>query len=160
MPKADLLDGLILMAFNALRLPAAYPIILERIGDLGDDRKADNAHAAELIAANPQFPEDGVVSDHVRDHLLRDIGPVGAVSPIGRGRGTAAFILDTARMRNDAEGSGTVIALVRIVPQSVFPVPEICAEYPMWQVADLNAGARLCLKFLNQPRMRILAEGM
>ena len=58
MPKADLLDGMILTAFNALRQPAAYPIILERIGDLGDDPEADDADAAELMAANPQFPED------------------------------------------------------------------------------------------------------
>jgi len=80
MPKADLLDGMILTAFNALRLPAAYPIILERIGDLGDDPEVDDAHAAELMAANPQFPEDGVVPDHVRDHLLRDIGPAAAAA--------------------------------------------------------------------------------
>lgn len=80
MPKADLLDGIILTAFNALRLPAAYPIILERIGDLSGDREADDAHAATLMSAHPQFPDDEVVPDHVRNHLLRDIGPVAAAA--------------------------------------------------------------------------------
>lgn len=80
MPKADLLDGMILTAFNALRLPAAYPIILERIGDLSGDRDADDAHAAELMAANEQFPADEAIPDHVREHLLRDIGPAAAAN--------------------------------------------------------------------------------
>ena len=80
MPKADLLDGIILSAFNALRLPASYPIILERIGDLSGDAEADDTQARELMAANAQFPEDGVVPDHVRDHLLRDIGPAAAMN--------------------------------------------------------------------------------
>lgn len=80
MPKADLLDGMILTAFNALRLPAAYPIILERIGELSGDVAADDAHTAELIAANEQFVADGDVPDHIREHLLRDIGPAAAAA--------------------------------------------------------------------------------
>ncbi|MBM0168496.1 helix-turn-helix domain-containing protein [Altererythrobacter sp. C41] len=80
MPKADLLDGIILTAFNALRLPAAYPIILERIGDLSGDLEADDARAADLMAANDQFAAEGAVPDHIRDHLLRDIGPAAAAS--------------------------------------------------------------------------------
>lgn len=80
MPKADLLDGMILTAFNALRLPAAYPIILERIGELSGDVKADDARTAELIAAHEQFVADGEVPDHIRDHLLRDIGPAAAAA--------------------------------------------------------------------------------
>ncbi len=80
MPKADLLDGIILTAFNALRLPAAYPIILERIGDLSGDAEADDAHAAELMATNAQFAEEGEVPDHVCKHLLREIGPAAAAT--------------------------------------------------------------------------------
>lgn len=80
MPKADLLDGIILTAFNALRLPAAYPIILERIDDLTGDREADDAHASTLMTAHPQFVDDGAVPDHVRKHLLRDIGPAAAAA--------------------------------------------------------------------------------
>ena len=80
MPKADLLDGMILTAFNALRLPAAYPIILERIGELSGDVDADDARAAELIAAHEQFVADGDVPDRIRDHLLRDIGPAAAAA--------------------------------------------------------------------------------
>lgn len=80
MPKADLLDGIILTALNALRLPAAYPIILERIGDLSGDADSDEAHAAELMAANDQFPADEAVPEHIREHLLRDIGPAAAAN--------------------------------------------------------------------------------
>lgn len=78
MPQADLLDGMILTAFNALRLPAAYPIILERIGDLSGDPDADMAHARELMAAHEQFAPEDAVPPLVRDHLLRDIGPAAA----------------------------------------------------------------------------------
>ena len=80
MPKADLLDGIILTAFNALRLPAAYPIILERIGDLSGNFEADDARAADLMAANDQFAAEGAVPDHIRHHLLRDIGPAAAAA--------------------------------------------------------------------------------
>lgn len=74
MPKAMLLDGIILTALNALRVPAAYPIMLERIGDLSHDTKADDARAAELMK-HSQFAEEGSVPEVVRDHLLRDIEP-------------------------------------------------------------------------------------
>lgn len=78
MPQADLLDGMILTAFNALRLPAAYPIILERIGDLSGDLDADTAHARELMAAHDQFAPEDAVPALIRDHLLRDVGPAAA----------------------------------------------------------------------------------
>lgn len=75
MPKNVLLDGIILTALNALRKPAAYPILLERIGDLSGDRARDDAMSAELMRANPQFVEHDEVPEPVRAHLLRDVGP-------------------------------------------------------------------------------------
>lgn len=78
MAKATLLDGIILTAFNALRVPAAYPFMLERIGDLSGDEDADLATAREMMAANEQFLPETSVPDHVRRHLLRDIGPEAA----------------------------------------------------------------------------------
>lgn len=83
MPKNVLLDGIILTALNALRKPAAYPILLERIGDLSGDREADDAHAAALMRDNPQFVETEDVPEAVRRHLLRDVGPEAAA----RGQG-------------------------------------------------------------------------
>jgi hypothetical protein len=78
MPKATLLDGIILTAFNALRVPAAYPIILERIGDLTGDAEADDATLAGLMAGNEQFAPEGSVPAHIVEHLLRDVGPLAA----------------------------------------------------------------------------------
>lgn len=74
MPKTTLMDGIILTALNALRKPAAYPVLLQRIGDLSGDDQADEAHVAELMEI-PQFIEDGAVPEPVRQHLLRDVGP-------------------------------------------------------------------------------------
>lgn len=78
MPKIILMDGILLTAGNAMRNPSAYPIVLERIGDLSGDRKADDAHAAELMA-RPQFVhDDTLVSEAMRRHLIRDFGPSAA----------------------------------------------------------------------------------
>ena len=74
MPKTMLMDGIILTALNALRKPAAYPVLLQRIGDLSGDAEADEAHVAELMKT-PQFIDDGAVPEPVRQHLLRDVGP-------------------------------------------------------------------------------------
>lgn len=80
MPKIVLMDGLLLTAGNAMRNPSAYPIIMERIGDLSGDRDADDAHAAELMRL-PQFVQDGaLVPPAMRDHLIRDFGPEAANS--------------------------------------------------------------------------------
>jgi len=80
MPKATVLDGIILTAFNALRVPAAYPIVLERIGDLSDDPDADDARLARLMADNEQFAPEGSVPAHMVEHLLRDVGPLAAAA--------------------------------------------------------------------------------
>lgn len=80
LPKVVLLDGLLLAVGNALRTPAAYSMILERVGDLSGDREADDAHAASLMA-RPEFIDDiETVPEVVRQHLLRDFGPIAAAS--------------------------------------------------------------------------------
>lgn len=78
MPKASALDGLLLAAsLNPGRTPAAYPIILERIGDLSGDKAADDARCQELISGDHLAPE-GSISPELERHLLRDIGPAAA----------------------------------------------------------------------------------
>ena len=79
LPKATLLDGLLLLAgFDAARTPAAVPVIIERIGDLTGDRETDEATFAELLQRD--FVADGEVADPVRRHLLRDVGPAAAAA--------------------------------------------------------------------------------
>lgn len=74
-PKIVLMDGILLTAGNAMRNPSAYPIVMERIGDLTGDKEADDAHAASLMR-RPQFVQDeALVSNAMRDHLIRDFGP-------------------------------------------------------------------------------------
>lgn len=78
--KASLLDGLVMAAaLNAARTPSAYPIVMERVGDLTGDREADDATCAKLLARDPLIPEDGI-SEEMRRHLVRDIGPAAAAA--------------------------------------------------------------------------------
>ena len=75
LPKASMLDGLVMgAALNAARSPSAYPIIMERIGDLSGDRAADDATCAELLKRDPLAAE-GSVPDNIERYLIRDIGP-------------------------------------------------------------------------------------
>jgi len=77
-PKIVLMDGMLLTAGNAMRDPSAYPIVMERIGDLSGDTEADDAHAASLMT-RPQFvQDDALVPQAMRDHLIRDFGPEAA----------------------------------------------------------------------------------
>lgn len=79
-PKIVLMDGLLLTAGNAMRYPSAYPIVLERIGDLTGDVEADDAHV-EALMTRPQFLQDEtLVSKAMRQHLLRDFGPAAAAA--------------------------------------------------------------------------------
>ena len=81
--KASFLDGIVMAAaLNAARTPSAYPIVMERIGDLSGDRAADDAKVAELLASDPLAPE-GSISEELRRHLVRDIGPEAAKAGIG-----------------------------------------------------------------------------
>jgi hypothetical protein len=74
-PRADVIDGLMLgPALDVARTPTACAIIFERIGDLTDDPVADDRRFETLSRIDPVAPE-GSISDEMRDHLLRDIGP-------------------------------------------------------------------------------------
>jgi hypothetical protein len=75
LPRASALDGLVMAAaLNAARTPSAYPIILDRIGELSGDRAADEAHHEALLAQDPRATEESA-PPAVRKHLVRDIGP-------------------------------------------------------------------------------------
>lgn len=81
--KAALLDGIVMAAaLNAARTPSAYPIILERIGDLSGDVEADDARCQELLAMDPLAPE-GSIPEHIHKHLIRDVGPSAVAAGIG-----------------------------------------------------------------------------
>lgn len=81
--KASFLDGIVMAAaLNAARTPSAYPIVMERVGDLTGDREADDAHCRELLARDPLAPE-GSISDDIQNHLVRDIGPRAAEGGYG-----------------------------------------------------------------------------
>lgn len=77
-PKIVLLDGLLLAASSSLRVPAAYAIILERIGDLSGDPETDDRHLAEIMNRPEVLASPDDVPDVVRRHLLRDFGPQAA----------------------------------------------------------------------------------
>ncbi len=81
--KAVQLDGLILAAaLNAARTPSAYPVVLERLGDLSGDREADDAAYGELLARDTAATEE-TCPPAMRDHLIRDIGPTPAAAGVG-----------------------------------------------------------------------------
>ncbi|RZI98481.1 MAG: XRE family transcriptional regulator [Brevundimonas sp.] len=79
-PKIALLDGLLLAASSSLRVPAAYSIILERIGDLSDDREADDRHVEELMNQPEVLASSDILPEVVRRHLLRNFGPDAAAA--------------------------------------------------------------------------------
>ena len=80
LPKAEALEGILLMAaLNAARTPAAVPIMLERLGDLSGDREADDARHAEMLLQPPTVDKD-TVSEATHAFLMRDVGPVAAMS--------------------------------------------------------------------------------
>jgi hypothetical protein len=81
--KASFLDGIVMAAaLNAARTPSAYPIVMERVGDLSGDREADDATVADLLARDPLAPE-GSITDELRNHLVRNIGPDAAKAGTG-----------------------------------------------------------------------------
>lgn len=76
LPKAHMLDGLLMFAsLTAGRMPAAVPLVLERIADLTGDRAADDATCQELLSRDALAVD---VPDDIRRHLVRDIGPEAA----------------------------------------------------------------------------------
>ncbi|MDP3852155.1 helix-turn-helix transcriptional regulator [Phenylobacterium sp.] len=81
--KAVQLDGLILAAaLNAARTPSAYPVVLERLGDLSGHREADDAEYAELLTRDTAATDE-TAPPAMRDHLIRDIGPTPAAAGVG-----------------------------------------------------------------------------
>jgi hypothetical protein len=65
LPEAHVLDGLLLFAsLNAVRAPAAVPVLLERIGDLTGDGEADEARYQALLNCEP-VPDPGAVPDRL-----------------------------------------------------------------------------------------------
>jgi transcriptional regulator with XRE-family HTH domain len=90
LPRAEVLEGLLLMsALNAERSPAAVPIVLERVGDLTGERSHDDVLCEEMFALESTVLESEV-PDAVVNCLLRDIGPIAALS------GGERFLLATA----------------------------------------------------------------
>jgi transcriptional regulator with XRE-family HTH domain len=74
-PRVDVFDGLTLLPGSDMgRSPTATAILCERIGELSDDPEADDRRCREMMAFNPLAPE-GSIPEHVRNHLVRDIGP-------------------------------------------------------------------------------------
>ncbi|MEO7365955.1 MAG: hypothetical protein ABIW03_06520 [Sphingomicrobium sp.] len=99
LPKALLLDGLLMLSgFDAARTPSAVPVIIERIGDLTGDGDADEATYAELLQRD--FAADEQVSEAVRGHLLRDIGPAAAAA------GGDMFLMASGHLSRGASPSG------------------------------------------------------
>ncbi|AIT81970.1 hypothetical protein JI59_20655 (plasmid) [Novosphingobium pentaromativorans US6-1] len=93
LPKADILDGLMVMAaLNAERTPAAVPLLLERIGDLTGEDHEDDLICQELFTRNA-IVEEGEIDGAVIDHLLRDIGPAAAE------KGGDLFLMATSQGR-------------------------------------------------------------
>jgi hypothetical protein len=87
--KATQLDGLILAAaLNAARTPSAYPVVMERLGDLSGDREADDAHMQEMLQRDTKADED--TSEVLRKHLIRNIGPDAVAAGTGE-----LFLLST-----------------------------------------------------------------
>lgn len=88
--KAVQLDGLILAAaLNAARTPSAYPVVLERLGDLTGDHETDDEHCAELLKLDTAATEE-TAPEAMRKHLIRDIGPAAAAAGTGE-----LFLLST-----------------------------------------------------------------
>jgi len=79
--KAGVMDGIIVnCALDAGRTPTAFASVLFRLRDLSGDVEADDRHFAELAASDALVPEGGI-SDALKAHLVRDIGP--AQIPLG-----------------------------------------------------------------------------
>lgn len=77
-PRAQVLDGIVLApALDTGRTPTAHAMMFERVGDLSGDVDVDDAEFARLAALDPLAPE-GSISDGMRAHLVRDIGPAAA----------------------------------------------------------------------------------
>ena len=76
--RAQVLDGIVLTpALDSGRTPTSHAMMFERIGDLSGNVEADDAEFERLAALDPLAPQ-GSISDGMRAHLVRDIGPAAA----------------------------------------------------------------------------------
>ncbi len=99
LPKAMLLDGLLLLSgFDSARTPCAVPVIIERIGDLTGNKDADEATFADLLQRDSTA--DAEVSETVRRHLLRDVGPAAAAA------GGDMFLMASGTLSRGASPTG------------------------------------------------------
>ncbi|WP_066559491.1 helix-turn-helix transcriptional regulator [Croceicoccus bisphenolivorans] len=90
LPKVTRLDGIVLLAaLDAARTPAAMPILLERVADLTGDRVDDDRRCTEMSTNDP-FEDEADISDELRAHLFRDVGPEAAA------RGGEMFLMVSA----------------------------------------------------------------
>jgi transcriptional regulator with XRE-family HTH domain len=73
--RVDIYDGLTLIPGADMgHSPITTAMICERVGDLTGDREIDDARCAELTSQSP-YPAEDSVPEHIRQHLVRDIGP-------------------------------------------------------------------------------------
>ncbi|RVQ65143.1 hypothetical protein EKN06_14115 [Croceicoccus ponticola] len=78
LPKVTHLDGIVLLAaLDGARTPAAMPILLERVGDLSGNRADDDRRCSDM-SNNYPFEDEAQISDELRAHLFRDVGPEAA----------------------------------------------------------------------------------
>lgn len=74
LPRAMVLDGLLMLAaLDSARTPAAFPIIVERVGDLTGDREADDRCYAEIVESMPE-PLEPLPPDVLKARLYRESG--------------------------------------------------------------------------------------
>lgn len=81
MPRVTMLDGLMLTnAKDGSQTPTAAACVLERVADLSGDLQADTERYEQLRQSVEALRADDV-SDDIRAHILRDVGP----GPFGGG---------------------------------------------------------------------------
>lgn len=75
LPRAMVLDGIIMLAaLDPARTPAAFPLLVERVGDITGDAARDDATYAELADLQPQ-PLDPIGDKAIKARIYRDSGP-------------------------------------------------------------------------------------
>ncbi|MGQ7828833.1 hypothetical protein [Altererythrobacter sp. Z27] len=78
LPRAMVFDGILLLAaLDSARTPVAFPILVERVGDLSGDAEADDQRYAEIIETMPQ-PLEPLPDDVLKARIYRDSGPSSA----------------------------------------------------------------------------------
>jgi hypothetical protein len=80
LPRAMVLDGILLLAaLDSDRTPVAMPIVIERLGDLGDSGE-DNLARFRSMADERPLPLEPLAEDRLRARLFRNTGPAAAAA--------------------------------------------------------------------------------